>query len=120
MNILKNPEQAIVPVNQPAHFPTFYFIPETSTIPSQHPASNDPTFHQYSPTRIQPPQENRLQKFLRQEREIFQETCADAWTAIKQAGRDAAHGLARWVVLPLSIASALYIPSIHPMELLPL
>jgi hypothetical protein len=81
------------------------------------PACNDPTFHQCSPTRIKPPQETRLQKYLRQEMEIFQEVCADARAAITQAARDAVHFLARWVILPLSVASMFWIPIANPAAL---
>jgi len=119
MNILKKTEQACVPVNQPAPnaFPYFYLIPQTSAVHTPRPASNDPTFHQCSPTRIKPPQETRLQKYLRQEMEIFQEVCADARAAITQAARDAVHFLARWVILPLSVASMFWIPIANPAAL---
>ena len=50
--------------------------------------------------------------------EVIQEACADAWAATKTLGRATVRWLARWVVLPLSVATALHIPSIHPMELL--
>ena len=102
----------------PVDFPRFYLIPDTSTFQIPRPASNDPLHHQAQPTRIKPVTEPAFRKFARQEKEIFQEACADAWVAIKQAGRDTVQWLARWVVLPLSVASTLYIPSIHPMELL--
>jgi len=117
MNILNRPEQAYAPVDQPSNFPRFYLIPDTTTAPIQHPASNDPTFHQCSPTRINSPQETRLQKFLRQEKEIFQEICTDSWTEIKQAVTNAVHWLARWVILPLSVASMFWIPIGNPAAL---
>jgi hypothetical protein len=117
MNILEKPEQAFVPVNQPTNFPRFYLIPDTTTAPIQHLASNDPTFHQCSPTRINSPQETLLHKSLRQEKEIFQETCADAWAALKQAGRDTVRFLAKWIILPLTVASALWVPAGNPAAL---
>jgi hypothetical protein len=119
MNILKKPEQAVAPVNQPHpdHFPRFYRIPETKYIPRRHRASNAAHHNHSSPKHTKLKQETRLQKFIRHEKEIFQEVCADAWTAIKQAGRVAVRWLARWVVLPLSVASTLYITTIHPMEI---
>jgi hypothetical protein len=120
MNILNRPEQAYAPVDQPTHFPRFFLIPETTSIPSQRPASNDPGYNQSPSTNINLPQENKLRNFLRPEKEIIQETCTDSWTEIKQTVTAAVHSLIRWVVLPLSIACALYIPSIHPMELFPL
>ena len=118
MNILSKLKQAFVPVNQPINFPRLYFIPETSTLPAQHPASNDPRYHQSQPTPITSPQEPAFRKYARTNMEVFQKACADAWAAIKALGRALVRWLARWVVLPLSVASALYIPSIHPMELL--
>ena len=117
MNTLKQSEQAPVPINQPTNFPRFYLIPETSTHQIPSPASNNPIYRQSPPKRIDPPPESAFRKYARQEKEIFQEVCADAWAAIKQAGRDTARWLTWWIILPLSIASTLYIPSIHPMEL---
>ena len=117
MNILKKSEPAFVPANQPANFPRLYFLPITSTVPSQHPASNNPAYHQSKPTIIKPPKETLLQKYLRQEKEIFQATCADAWATVKQAGQDTVHWLARWVILPLSVASALWVPAGNPAAL---
>jgi hypothetical protein len=118
MSILKNPEQAIVPVNQPVHFPTFYFIPETSTIPSQHPVSNNPVYHQPKPTSNKPPQITHTQSFLIQEKELFIDFIADVWSSLKNAGRDTVRFLARWVILPLSVTCALWVPAGNPAELL--
>ena len=119
MHILKKSEQAFVPVNQPqpGYFPRFYIIAETKLLQTLHPASNDPRHHQAQPTRIKCPPESAFRKYARQEKEIFQEVCADAWAAIKQAGRDTVQWLAWWVVLPLAISSSLYVPAIHPMNL---
>jgi hypothetical protein len=119
MNILKKPEQAVAPVNQPHpdHFPRFYRIPETKYIPRRHHASNASHHNHSSPKHTKLKQETRLHKFIRQEKEIFQETCADAWTAIKQAGISAVHWLARWVILPLSVASTFWISIGNPAEL---
>jgi hypothetical protein len=117
MNILNRPEQAYAPVDQPTNFPCFYLIPETTSIPSQRPASNDPGYNQSPSTNINLPQENKLRNFLRQEKEIFQETCTDSWTEIKQTVRAAVHWLARWVVLPLSVACALWVPAGNPAAL---
>ena len=49
--------------------------------------------------------------------EVFQEACADAWAAIKALGRATVRWMARWVILPLSVASVLHVPTIHPMDL---
>jgi hypothetical protein len=117
MNILKKPDQAFVPVNQPTNFPRFYLIPETSTLQTPKPASNSPIYHQSPPSHIKATQETKIQKFIRHEKEIFREVCIDAWTAIKQAGRAAVHWLARWVVLPLSVASTFWISIGNPAEL---
>ena len=117
MNILTNSEQAFVPVIQPAHFPTFYLIPETSTIPQQRPASNDPAYHPPALTKLKPPQETQIQRFIRIEKEIFQEACTDTWDALKQAGRDTIRWFARWVILPMSVACALSIHLVSPAEL---
>ncbi len=92
MNILKKPDQAFVPVNQPTNFPRFYLIPETSAHQDPSPASNNTAYHQSPPTRINAAQETKIQKFIRQEKEIFREVCIDTWTAIKQAGRIAVPG----------------------------
>jgi hypothetical protein len=106
-----------VPVDQPTNFPRFYLIPETSTLQIPNPASNKPRYHQSPPTHIKVPQETKIQKFIRQEKEIFREVCIDAWASIKQAGRAAVRWLAGWVVLPLSVASTFWISIGNPAEL---
>ena len=117
MDLQIRPEKAFVPADQPTNFPRFYLIPETSTYQIPIPASNNPSYQQSLPKHINPLTESAFRKHVRQEKEIFQDVCADAWAAIKQAGRDTARWLTWWIILPLSIASTLYIPSIHPMEL---
>ena len=117
MNILKSSEQAGVPVDQPIGWPRLYLIPQTKPVPRRSPASNDPRHYQAQPARIKCPPESAFRKYARQEKEIFQEVCADAWAAIKQVGRDTVQWLAWWVVLPLAISSSLYVPAIHPMNL---
>jgi hypothetical protein len=119
MNILSTPEHACLPINQPepSSFPRFYLIPETSTHQDPSPASNNPAYHQSPPKRVKAPQETKIQKFIRQEKEIFREVCIDTWTAIKQAGRVAVRWLVRWVVLPLSVASTFWISIGNPAEL---
>jgi hypothetical protein len=118
MNIPEKLRQVFIPVNQPEGFPRLYFIPETITVQAPRQACNDPSYH--PPVAPQPirQQETKVQKFIRHEKEIFQEACADAWNATKRAGRATVRWLAWRVFLPLSVASTLYIPSIHPMELL--
>jgi hypothetical protein len=117
MITLNRPEQAFVPVDQPTNFPRFYLIHETSTLQVPNPASNNPAYHQSPPTHIKAPQETKIQKFIRHEKEIFREVCIDTWTAIKQAGRAAVRWLVRWVVLPLSVASTFWISIGNPAEL---
>ena len=126
MNILEKIKQVFIPVNQPEGFPRLYFIPETITVHAPRQACNDPSYRplvapqpaaKTQPTRKKE-RETIIQKFIRQEKEIFQEACADAWNATKRAGRATVRWLAWRVFLPLSVASTLYIPSIHPMELL--
>lgn len=117
MIIFNKLKQAFVPVNQPINFPRLYFIPETTTLPSQRPASNTPYYHQSQPTRITAPQEAAFRKSVRIEMEVFQKACADAWAAIKALGRATVRWLARWVVLPLSIACIFWIPFAGPAEL---
>jgi hypothetical protein len=117
MNTLKQSEQAPVPVNQPTGWPSFYLIPETITIPSQPAASNDPAYHPPALTKLKPPPETRIERFIRIEKEIFQEACADAWTALKQAGSDTVRWFARWVILPMSVACALSMHLVSPAEL---
>jgi hypothetical protein len=66
MNILKKPEQAVVPVNQPQpdNFPSFYLIPETKYIPRRQRASNAAHHNQSSPKHTKLKQESRLEKFI--------------------------------------------------------
>jgi hypothetical protein len=119
MNILKKPEQAVVPVNQPQpdNFPSFYLIPETKYIPRRQRACNTAHHNQSSPKHTKLKQENRLQKSIRHEKEICLDVCRDTWAALKYLGRALVKFLARWVVMPLAISSSLYIPVIRPMEL---
>jgi hypothetical protein len=113
--------------DQPTHWPRLYFLPETHYVKRQR-AANSP---EYNPrpqpaipdqraTRTKPPHETRLQRFLRLDVEVLQDICADAWRAIKQAGRAMVRWLARWIITPLSIACAIWIPIGNPMGLPPL
>ena len=120
MKILNKPEQAFVPVNQPQpyQFPRFYIIPETKYVPRRQRASNVHRYHQPPcPTPVSPRKEPAFRKYVRIKMEVFQEACADAWAAIKALGRATVRWLARWVILPMAVASVLYIPAIHPMEI---
>ena len=117
MNTLNQSEQAPVPVNQPTGWPRLYLIPETIYLPPQRPASNAPAYHPPALTKLKPPQETRIERFIRIEKEIFQEACADTWAALKQAGRDTVRWFARWVILPMSVACALSIHIVSPAEL---
>jgi hypothetical protein len=119
MNILPKSEEAFVRVNQPQpdQFPRFYLIPETGYVRRKRRASNNPLYHQSQPTRSTSPQETAFRKYVRIEMEVFQEACADAWTAIKDLGRAVTQWIARWVIMRLAILSSLYVPAIHPMDL---
>jgi hypothetical protein len=110
--------------DQPTHWPRLYFLPQTHYVKRQR-AANSP---EYSPkpqpdiahhrtTRTTPSQETQLQRFLRREVEVLQDICADAWTGLKQAGRDMVRWLVRWIITPLSIACAIWIPIGNPMDL---
>jgi hypothetical protein len=77
MNILKKIKQVFVPVNQPEGFPRLYFIPETITVQAPRQARNDPNYQLPVAPRPIRQQETKIQKFIRQEKEIFQEVCAD-------------------------------------------
>jgi hypothetical protein len=110
--------------DQPTQWPKLYFLPETHYVQRQR-AANSPEYNpgpqpviiDYRTTRTKPPHETRLQRFLRQEVEILQDVCADAWRAIKQAGRDMVRWLVRWIVTPVSIACAIWVPIGNPMDL---
>jgi hypothetical protein len=112
------------PTNKRDNSPRLYSLPETHYVRRQR-AANSPEYDlkpqphiaHHRTTRTKPPHETRLQRFLRQEVEILQDICADAWRAIKEAGRDMVRWLARWVITPLSIASAIWIPIGNPMDL---
>jgi hypothetical protein len=110
--------------DQPTTLPKLHFLPQTHYIQRQR-AANSPEYNpspqpailNHRATRTKPPHEARLQRFLRQEVEILQDICADAWTGLKQAGRAMVRWLARWIVTPLSIACAIWIPIGNPMDL---
>lgn len=95
MNLLNELKQAFVPVNQPTNFPRLYFIPETATLPSQLPASNDLAYHQSQSTRITSSQEPAFRKYARIKMAVLQQACADTWAAIKALGRATVRCLAR-------------------------
>jgi hypothetical protein len=125
MNILKKIKQVFIPINQPEGFPRLYFIPETITVHAPRHACNDSSYRppvaprpiaKTQPTRKKE-RETKIQKFIRQEKEIFQEACADAWNATKRAGRATVRWLAWRVFLPLSVASMFWIPFGNPAEL---
>lgn len=117
MTILNKLKQVFVPVNQPTNFPRLYFIPETTTLPAQQRASNAPHYSQSQPTRITSSQEPAFRKYTRFKMAVLQQACADTWAAVKALGRATVRWLARWVVLPLSIASTFWIPIAGPAEL---
>jgi hypothetical protein len=110
--------------DQPTNWTRLYFLPQTHYVQRQR-AANSPEYNpkpqpdiaHHRTTRTKPPHETRLQRFLRQEVEILQEEIADIWRAVKQAGRDMVRWLARWIVTPLSIACAIWIPTGNPMDL---
>ena len=58
MNILKKPEQAFVPVNQPSNFPRFYLIPDTT------PRQQRPHISPMLPYPLQAPTRNPAPKIL--------------------------------------------------------
>ncbi len=117
MNILEKIKQVFIPVNQPEGFPRLYFIPETITVQAPRRACNDPSYR--PPVTPQPirQQETRIQKFIRHEKEIFQEACADAWSAIMAFGRSVVRWLVWRVFVPLSVACALSSQLVSPAEL---
>jgi hypothetical protein len=116
MNILYKPEQATVPVNQPSNFPTFYPFPETGYIHRKR-ASNQPAYHQHrTPTHIQR-QVTKPRGFLARHKLRFHQHCAAAWSQLKALGRELIRKLFWRVILPLSVACALWIPAANPAEL---
>jgi hypothetical protein len=110
--------------DQPTHWPKLYFLPQTHYVKRQR-AANSPEYNpkpqpdiaHHRVTRTAHPHETRLQRFLRHEVEVLQGVIADTWRAIKQAGRTMVRWLARWIVTPLSIACAIWIPLGNPMDL---
>jgi hypothetical protein len=117
MNILEKIKQVFIPVNQPEGFPRLYFIPETITVQAPRQACNDPSYRpSVAPQPIRQ-QETKIQKFIRQVMEIFQEACADAWSAIKAFGRSVVRWLVWRVFVPLSVVCALSSQLVSPMEL---
>jgi hypothetical protein len=124
MNTLPAIPRAARLINQPTTWPRLYIVPQTHYVQRQR-AANSPEYNprpqpailDYRATRTTPPHETRLQRFLRHEAEILQEVIADTWKAIKQAGRDMVRWLARWVITPLSIACAIWVPIGNPMAL---
>ena len=125
MNILEKIKQVFVPVNQPEGFPRLYFIPETITVQAPRQACNDPSYRPLvapQPTaKTQPTRKKKretiFQKFIRQEKEIFQEACADAWSATKAFGRSVVRWFVWRIFVPLSVVCALSSQLVKPAEL---
>jgi hypothetical protein len=117
MTIQNKLKQIFTPINQPTNFSRLYFLPEARALHIARPAGNDSVYRQIPAAPMPEPPETLLHKFVRQEKEILQETCADAWAALKQAGRDIVRFLARWIILPLTVASALWVPAGNPAAL---
>jgi hypothetical protein len=116
MNILHKPEQAFVPANQPKTFPTFHLIPETGYVRRKR-ACNQPSHHQQrSPTYMQQ-LANKPRRILARQKLQFQQYCAATWSRLKAFGRELVRKLFWRVILPLSIACALWIPLANPADL---
>ena len=119
MNILEKLKQVFIPVNQPKNFPRLYFIPETIHADAPNQASNDPLYQQV-PARVYRRrwmQIPRPIRYFRQLRARFYKRCADAWSALKEAGRRVVRWLVWRVVLPLSVLCAIWLPFANPAEL---
>jgi len=117
MNILHKPEQATVPVDQPSNFPTFHLIPATGYVRRKRRACNQPAYHQHrTPTHIQR-QVTKPRGFLARHKLRFHQYCADTWSQLKAFGKELIRKLVWRVILPLSIACALWIPIASPAEL---
>ena len=117
MNILHKPEEAFVPVNQPAHFPTFYLFPETGYVRRSGRACNSPNYHSSpSPTPIQRPA-TKPQGFIARQKQRLRQYCIDTWSSLKRFGREQVHKLFWRAIVPISIACALWIPVVRPAEL---
>jgi hypothetical protein len=117
MNILEKIKQVFIPVNQPEGFPRLYFIPEAITVQAPRQACNDSSYRPPIAPRPIHQEETKIQKFIRNEKEIFQEACADAWAAIKAFGRSVVRWLVWRIFVPLSVVCALSSQLVSPMEL---
>ena len=112
-----NPLQPRLLENQPINVPRLYLFPDTHPVPAPRRASNDPRSEQSLTHHQRTHFESGLERFLRQEKERLHQTCADAWTAAKAAGRATARWIFWRVVVPLAVLSSLWIPFANPAEL---
>ena len=128
MKLLKRAILAFVPNDQPTDFPRFFLIPETTTLPNTLPASNDTFYHPPQrptpilknterPSPVKAAQDGYMARFVQRENERFMYLCTSAWEAATFMGRAVVRWLAWRVVLPLSVACALWVPIGNPAEL---
>ena len=106
MKLLKRAVRTFIPIDQPTDFPRFFLIPETTTLQSTLPASNDTFYHPpqrptpirkntEQPSPVKPAQEGYMARFVQRENEKFMHLCTSAWEAATFMGRKIIRWLAR-------------------------
>lgn len=117
MKILQKREEAYMPTNQPANFPTFYTIPETRYVRRLYRAANRPFYHHVSNATRITPEKARSPSFIALLKQRIGQYFRETWSRLKQLGRNIVRWLAWRVVLPLSVVCAIWIPYVNPAEL---
>ncbi len=104
-------------VNQPTEYPTFYLIPETRYVRRTGRAANHPYYHRHPARTRDQPRSDRPLGVVTRRKLRFRRYCADIWSRLKQMGRNAVKWFAWRVLLPLTVACALWMPYVNPAEL---
>jgi hypothetical protein len=103
--------------DQPTHWPTLHFLPQTHYVQRQRAAnapeynpSPQPAMPDYRPT-------NKKQSYLHRCTAKFTAARRKAWLSLKRFGREVIHCLVKWCLLPLAIAACFAMVDVAPAEL---
>jgi hypothetical protein len=103
--------------DQPTHWPTLYFLPQTRYVKRQR-AANAPEYNprpqpampDYGPTSKKP-------SYLQRGINTLTAARRKAWLSLKQFGRQIVRKLVKWCLLPLAIAACFVMVDVAPAEL---
>ena len=117
MNIQTATPQPTQLVDQPTDWPLFYLLPPTGYVRRQR-AANSPQYHPRPKAEVSGyvATSNKQTYYQRCIQGIT--TARDkAWLSLKRLGREVAHMLAKWCLLPLAITTCFSMVDATPAEL---